>query len=312
MSIVIQGANADEVYHDGLWKLKVCGKAEDSRNGEVLTIQELTELILHPPQSRVMYDVERDANPFFHLFEAIWMFAGRQDASWLHQFNRNYLNYAETDGRVHGAYGHRWRKCFGVDQIKETIEHLKEDLTSRRAVIGMWNAANDLGVNARDIPCNTHIYFRIINNKLNMTVCNRSNDFVWGMAGANIVHMTMLQELIALGVGIKLGHYTAISNNCHIYEPHWELLKTILDVNHVHPSTPLLRKEEHYTQFLQDAEDFCNHVLPEECVYRTGWFAGVARPMMKLWKYRNIMEANNIESEDWRVAACQWIDRRMR
>ena len=34
--------------------------------------------------------------------------------------------------------------------------------------------------------------------KLCMTVCNRSNDMLWGAYGANVVHMSMLQEFVAL------------------------------------------------------------------------------------------------------------------
>jgi thymidylate synthase len=311
MALEINGGTADELYHEGLWKLKVCGKLEDSRNGEVLTIQELTELTLYDPRARVVFDAERNANPFFHLFEAVWMFAGREDYQWLMPFNKNYINYAETSGRIHGAYGYRWRHWFRKDQIHEVIRLLKEDPTTRRAVIGMWDPRIDLD-EFKDLPCNTHIYFRMIDGKLNMTVCNRSNDFVWGMMGANIVHMTMLQELITIWIGAGLGHYKVISNNCHIYEQHWGLMRTISDDHTYRQSLPLLQPGEHYASFLSDAEKFCADPLPEEESYRTEWFNTVALPMMKLWKYRSIMEAPNIKSDDWRVAGCQWIDRRMK
>ena len=48
-----------------------------------------------------------------------------------------------------------------------------------------------------EIPCNTAIYFKVREGKLNMTVSNRSNDVIWGTFGANVVHMSILQEYVA-------------------------------------------------------------------------------------------------------------------
>ena len=38
---------------------------------------------------------------------------------------------------------------------------------------------------SKDVPCNTHAYFAInAEGSLDLTVCNRSNDLVWGCLGA--------------------------------------------------------------------------------------------------------------------------------
>ena len=77
----------------------------------------------------------------------------------------------------------------------------------------MWDGSCDLDTHHNDLPCNTHIYFRVVDGKLNMTVCNRSNDVIWGMTGANAVHMTMLQELIAAEADIPIGSYLVSSRS---------------------------------------------------------------------------------------------------
>ena len=96
----------------------------------------------------------------------------------------------------------------------------------RRAVLEMWDAEGELRManSCKDHPCNTHIYFNVRDNILDMTVCNRSNDMIWGALGANAVHMSILQEYIASHIGARVGIYTQFSNNLHAYT---EVLKTL-------------------------------------------------------------------------------------
>lgn len=206
--------------------LNKSGIRESSRNGPVLSLPGPLVVEFKNPCNRVLFSSLRDANPFFHLFESIWMLAGKNDVAFVKQFNSNIENYSDDGLTFHGAYGHRWRhwardnegpsgiKTF--DQIPLILKELKKE-GSRRAVLSMWNPTRDLGRNGLDLPCNTHIYFRMVGGGLNMTVCNRSNDIVWGMFGANAVHMSLLQEYIALELGVGIGSYFQISNNAHVY-----------------------------------------------------------------------------------------------
>ena len=61
-----------------------------------------------------------------------------------------------------------------------------------------------------------------------MTVCNRSNDMLWGAYGANAVHMSMLQEYLASRLEIAVGEYTQISDSFHVYQNDvWERCKEL-------------------------------------------------------------------------------------
>lgn len=217
-------ANVSGLFHDALWFMKVNSVEENSRNGAVKTAQDPITFTSTAPVQRVLFCKERKENPIFHFAECLWMMAGRRDAKWLMQFNQRMAEFAEASGDIHGAYGHRWRTHFGFDQILEVCELLKKDPDTRRAVIGMWSPTNDLGVEARDLPCNTHIYFRRRGPYLDMTVCNRSNDLVWGAMGSNVVHFSFLMELIAHEVGLEVGRMHQFTNNLHIYERHWHFL----------------------------------------------------------------------------------------
>lgn len=224
MELTRSGVN--ELFNDALWWMKVGSVIEESRNGRVKTCPEPVTLTSMRPKERVIFCRERKENPVFHFAECLWMMAGRRDSEWLEQFNPRMREFAEPNGSLHGAYGYRWRTHFGFDQIKEVCAVLKSDPWSRRAVIEMWHSTHDLGFDRKDLPCNTHIYLRRRHNMLDMTVCNRSNDLIWGALGSNIVHFSFLLELIAYEVGLKVGRLNQFTNNLHIYERHWHFLES--------------------------------------------------------------------------------------
>ncbi len=82
----------------------------------------------------------------------------------------------------------------GLKKINyKLVSHrLKTYPNDRRTVVGMWDPWEDLWEenDGKDYPCNTQIYFWERKGQLNMTVCNRSNDMIWGAYGANAVHMS--------------------------------------------------------------------------------------------------------------------------
>ena len=191
---------------------------EDTRNGRAQAFQDPVLLHSPTPQRRVLFCPRRDANPFFHYMEAIWMLSGSENVDFPSRFARQIAEYSDDGITLHGAYGYRWRRAFEIDQIESIIHGLKRDPTSRRLVISMWDPQLDLEVNSKDLPCNTQLYFRVVQGYLNMTVLNRSNDMVWGMLGANYVHMGILHEYIAEAAGLRQGSMFQFSNNLHVYE----------------------------------------------------------------------------------------------
>ena len=51
-----------------------------------------------------------------------------------------------------------------------------------------------------------------------MTVCNRSNDMIWGLLGANAFHFSFLHQVMAESIGVPMGYYYQFSNNAHFYQ----------------------------------------------------------------------------------------------
>ena len=231
---IIKATNVNEAYLKGLHLLAHKGVPEKSRAGDVLVVPNPVVTQYNYPMERVLFDVTRDANPWFHLMESLWMLMGRNDATWLDRFVKDYSKrFAEDDGTQWGAYGQRWR-CHFVstntesyeegpidplfDQLSEVVRLLHKNPNDRRVVLQMWDPEYDLSKNTKDVPCNLCVLPRVVNKKLDITVFCRSNDAIWGAYGSNAVHFSILQEYLARRLGLEMGTYYQISNNFHAYK----------------------------------------------------------------------------------------------
>jgi hypothetical protein len=317
---ILTARNVNHAFKEGFWWLKVSGNHEDTRNGPCLVAPGPVITHFISPWERVLFNSRRDANPVFHLLEAIWMLGGHDRVEHLEPFNSNFVNYAEDNGRIHGAYGARWRYRFDKDQVVHVIEMLKKDRNTRRVVVQMWDADKDLGVVKKDIPCNTHIYFDCRFGKLNMTVCCRSNDMLWGAYGANVVHFSILQELIACAVGIPMGEYFQMSNNFHVYT-NLPMVQSFLDspdtevedpYNVGVQTIPLLHPLQDYQDFLRECQLF---FVPRTLEPKSYFLREVANPLRHAYLARkegrpfgDILA--QVPECDWKLAFQQWISRR--
>lgn len=241
---VIEVRNVQEALPKGMFHLHLEGIRRESRVGDVLVSKGPVTTVYDKPDERVLFWADRDANPFFHFMEGLWMLAGRNDVGWISQFSANIAQFSDDGETFHGPYGYRWINHFvkeveGQDedeklyvpfnQLEAVAKMLKNNPNERRCVVQMWDAEADLGRVGKDVPCNTTIYFKIgTDGRLNMTVLNRSNDIIWGAYGANAVHMSMLQEFMAAWVGVPIGRYWQVSNDYHAYVEVFDKHKSLL------------------------------------------------------------------------------------
>lgn len=306
-----------------------------SRVGEVLEFREPVMTHYACPQERVLFCKERDANPFFHLFESMWMLAGRQDVRFPAIIVKRMAEFSDDSVKMQGAYGYRWRQKFYFDQIGYVIDHLRACPDSRRAVIQMWEPKHDVlgveyptgtvgGLNSKDIPCNTTMYFKFDpHGSLRMTVCNRSNDAIWGAYGANAVHMSILQEYIANKLDAEVGDYTQMSDSLHVYTGGpggevWERVRYLgsdPEVNYGNGdivSCDLGAKSPDWDEDMKDffaAFDAGNGTLP---MFRTAWWRDLIAPMWYAWADRDatcLPKRSTRWEIDWFKAGREWLAR---
>ena len=304
--------NVNEMYQELCKVLVWEGVQEPSRNGQVLTILYPVIVEVEKPWERVLFDTKRDCNHFFHLFEAIWMLAGQNDVEFVSQFNPRMKEFSDDGKSFHGAYGFRWFHHFGIDQVHNVIAMLEDNPQDRRAVLTMWDPHSDLGKDGRDVPCNQQMFFRVVAGRLNMTTTNRSNDLVWGLCGANAVHLSLLHEYIAVSLGLPVGHWIHMSNNLHVYERHWDLIRFPETTNWYPEVEPTIVDP---SNFLADCHAFVEY--KGEGAYLTKFFQNTVITMLHAWDWYKagnipaaIAVADHIEASDWRKACVEWLERR--
>lgn len=318
MTLFVQGENVRDAYKTGMELLSYVGKKEPSRAGEVIVSPVPVITIYEYPHHRVLLNAVRDANPFFHFMEGIWMLSGSNQSAFLDNYVSDFSERFTDEGkRLHGAYGHRWLIHFGgLDQVEEAIKILSVDPTSRRVVIAMWDPSADLGTASKDIPCNTHIYFRIKHHHLEMMINCRSNDIIWGAYGANAVHFSMLQEYMSSRLDLQIGRLYQNSWNYHAYTSIFEkCLDGIRDDTWMAPYKGYHPLCSHPSAFLSECARFVNSDFGATFYNEVFW--NVAFPMRDayaLYKKRNypkaIESASGIVAGDWRQACVEWLERR--
>jgi hypothetical protein len=244
----IRARNVNDAYERMLGAIHTHHLLQNSRNGFVLRVPEPMAIRYAKPRERVLFDAQRDANPFFHLFEAFWMLTGSAGVEVPCYFVPRFMEYSDNGRSFHGAYGYRWRQHFGstvthdtgigameefqcIDQLDAIVHALAANHDDRRAVLQMWDPGADLGKQGKDFPCNLSATFQIINGALCMTVFNRSNDAIWGALGANAVHFSILQEYLAARMAVDVGWYEQVSSNMHAYDAVWQKVWPIRQAN---------------------------------------------------------------------------------
>lgn len=327
---VIEVRNVHQALPLGLRHLHACGIPMSSRAGNVISAPTQVTTILQNPTERVIFWSERDAPHFFHFFEGLWMLAGRRDVKYVAHFVKRMLEYSDNGHVLQGAYGYRWRKYFGKDQLEFIIGLLKDDPWSRRAVLTMWDPRLDLQKTntSKDHPCNTQCVFRVLYgranepNRLHMTVFNRSHDCIWGAYGANAVHFSMMHEYVASKLGLLVGDMVFNSVNFHAYVDVFN--KTYVGGLTYNPSLrcPYRMEEVAPYPMVTVPETWDRDLLlfmedPSTNGTEDPFFARVAKPLWfahEAYKKKDIPAALEIleqcHATDWKRAARGWLERR--
>ena len=215
---IIQARNVHQALPKAVHLLQQYGVDRNSRVGPVKCAPWPVATVYEHPQERVVFWPQRDANPAFHLYESLWMLAGRHDLAPLLRYVKDFGKFSDDGKTLSSAYGYEWRRAHDEDQLIVIAQRLRADPDDRRCVLSMWDPAYHLGADWKDVPCNTTAVFqRSLEGCLDLTVFCRSNDIVWGAYGANAVHFSVLQEYMATWIGCPIGRYTQVSVNWHAY-----------------------------------------------------------------------------------------------
>lgn len=329
---VIRTRNVHTALPLGLQYLDGNSVPMPSRNGDVLVARGPVTTVYENPRERVLFWPERDANPWLHFFDAMWILAGRNDVATLSRFAARMASYSDDGETLHGAYGYRLRNFYKFDQLDKAVEMLKKDPWDRRVVLQLWDADEDLGRLGNDAPCNQQIMLRVVygrtneRNRLNMMVTSRSHDIIWGLYGANAVQFSYIQEYLASRLNLEVGTLTNVSWNYHAYDEVYRktyrgALRTSTGEVECPYATgevtpyPMMAEPTSWDAELQSFMDD-----PEQMIGRWAnpFFAEVAQPLWIAHEQRKkdpvnaMLWARSIVATDWRKAAVEWLERRQR
>jgi len=210
----IKAKTIDDLLHDVYTK---CLKA----NGDIGTtrgkIRELCGVLieLSNPLARLSASEQR-GKVFSCLGEFLWYLSKSNKLNPISYYIKDYGKNSDDGKTIHGAYGPRFFNKDGINQVENVIKALTERPTSRKAVIQLFEAG-DITKKRNDVPCTCTLQFLIRDKKLNMHTYMRSNDVVLGLPH-DIFSFTMIQEMIANRLKVKVGTYKHSVGSLHLYE----------------------------------------------------------------------------------------------
>tara|TARA_Y100000310_G_scaffold342567_1_gene446350 strand:- start:1651 stop:2640 length:990 start_codon:yes stop_codon:yes gene_type:complete len=212
------------------------------------------------PRNRLLYVKSRKFSLDYMIAECLWYFSGNNETKWISKYSKFWSNISDDGVHANSAYGHRIFTsgpdnvsrsfCNGqfISQWKHVKNELSKDSDSRRAVIHI-KMPTDSQYNL-DVPCTLTLQYFIRNNKLYAITNMRSTDIIFGLS-YDVPAFTLLQELMALELGVELGTYKHLSNSLHVYERHFDMCENIIAKTKesyaskiIHPMEPMSCKPD--------------------------------------------------------------------
>lgn len=133
--------------------------------------------------------------------------------------------FAKKYGDLGPVYGKQWRDFFGVDQLKEVIESIKLNPTSRRHIVSAWNPSEI--ENMALPPCHAFMQFYVEDDKLSLQLYQRSGDIFLGIP-FNIASYSLLLMMVAKLCNLKPYEFIHSIGDAHIYLDHIDQVYTQL------------------------------------------------------------------------------------
>ncbi|MGD8782639.1 MAG: thymidylate synthase [Ignavibacteria bacterium] len=215
------------------------------------------------PTARWITIPERKWNLTLPYAESLWLASGRNDLDFVKQYVKKLAEFSDDGRFIRGGYGPRFRffrgtitdyknklplknfdildKVAQVDQFSFIEECFKLERNTRRAIMNVGDPPKDSFdadgklKETKDFPCTRLLHFMKDSSeeKLNLTVYMRSNDFLWGASAVNIFNNTLIQEYFAQILDLEIGVYYHFANNFHYYEDQKSMIETLANVNEI-------------------------------------------------------------------------------
>lgn len=172
------------------------------------------------------------------VHELLWFLKGDTNIKYLQENKVKIWDaWADENGDLGPVYGHQWRdwNSEGIDQIKEVIETIKTNPSSRRMLVSAWNPSvlpdtsvsfseNVSNGKAALPPCHAFFQFYVADGKLSCQLYQRSADIFLGVP-FNIASYALLTLMMAQVCDLEPGDFIHTFGDAHIYSNHKEQIE---------------------------------------------------------------------------------------
>lgn len=220
-------SNADAMFFDML-RAATEGSLTAPRGMATREVLGWTGTLTNPRARRIGNPV-RNVRKGYPAASVAWNLGMNNDVDSICWWNPNGRRISDDGITFYGAnYGQRWD-----GYLEEAIHLLEQDKFTRRAWVPIW-APTDLVDNqaeilysreGKDVPCTLGFGLRVFDGdvqgvvapRLDMQVVMRSQA-AWGVFPYDVYLFSVLQELIANTMGIRLGNLHWSANSLHVYD----------------------------------------------------------------------------------------------
>lgn len=149
---------------------------------------------------------------------------GSRDVSVLARASKVWNEFADEEGVIYSNYGfytfHQPTPS-GVSQYEWVAQMLKQDLSSRRAVI-VIDSISAKTINSKDLPCTLGMHFFVEEGSLCASISMRSTDIITGLP-YDIGFFSFVLELLLVDIQtvhphLSLGYCVVKSNLTQLYD----------------------------------------------------------------------------------------------
>lgn len=238
----------DKIYLDCAENIRVNGFSEENvKNADVRPRWTDGEPAYTYYIPQVLISYPQGVTPLLSLRKIAWQ-AGIKEILWIYQDKNNDVNLLEEkygvkywdewkneEGNLGTAYGYQIGKTFTspetgkpTNQIDRLIENLKNDPLNRRHLTTLIDVDDMADMTL--VPCAFQTLWTVTDDKLNMTLVQRSGDFLAAAApgGINAIQYYALLLMVAKVTGYKPGNFVHFVQNLHIYDRHVPIVEEVV------------------------------------------------------------------------------------
>lgn len=261
----------DQIYQGMIKAIMTLGTEELNKSKQAGS-ERATYYTKALPGMHLSVDLEKDGFPLLTLrkipvklfvAEQAWFIIGsRKPEDFLRKYTKIWDAFTNPNDVVTVAYGYRWRKYFGRDQIKMLIDLLKAEPGSRHGVVVTWDPAND-GLTLfkkKNIPCPYTFTVNIIGGRLHLHNMVRSNDMILGIPH-DVAGFALLQCILAQEIGVRPGVYSHSISNAHIYDTHYDAAKELIKRKNNHKKIDLELPPNSFDKIEKRDENTVNKII---------------------------------------------------